>query len=116
MGGGGVRQIPSSCGVGGETGYTAQEDLKSINSYNMGEGRTKRVGFSVPAFQAPSWFHLLFCPWVITFLTFFTFRTKSLAPVDTLLTSNYLPISLLRPLGAQAQRKRGNDHSDFFRL
>ena len=34
-----VRQIPSSYGVGGETGYTAQEDLKSINSYNMGEGR-----------------------------------------------------------------------------
>ena len=27
-----VRQIPSSYGVGGETGYTAQEDLKSINS------------------------------------------------------------------------------------
>ena len=26
----------SLCGVGGETGSTAQEDLKSINSYNMG--------------------------------------------------------------------------------
>ena len=40
-----VRQIPSSYGVGGETGYTAQEDLKSINSYNMREGRTIRVWF-----------------------------------------------------------------------
>ena len=29
-----VRPIPSSYGVGGETGNTAQEDLKSINSYN----------------------------------------------------------------------------------
>ena len=26
-------------GVGGETGYTAQEDLKSVNSYNMGGGK-----------------------------------------------------------------------------
>jgi len=26
----------SLCRVGGETGYTAQEDLKSVNSYNMG--------------------------------------------------------------------------------
>ena len=34
-----VRQIPSPYEVGGETHYTAQEDLKSINSYNMGEGR-----------------------------------------------------------------------------
>ena len=37
--------MPSLYGVGGETGYTAQEDLKSINSYNMGEGRTIRVWF-----------------------------------------------------------------------
>ena len=29
---------------------------------------------------------------------------------------NYLPISLLRHLETQSQRKRGNDHSDFFRL
>jgi len=34
-----VKQIPFPYGVGGETGYTAQEDLKSINSYNMLEGR-----------------------------------------------------------------------------
>ena len=42
---GGVRQISSPYGVGGETGYTAQEDLKSINSYNMGEERTIWVSF-----------------------------------------------------------------------
>ena len=34
--------------VEGETGYTVQEDLKSINSYNMEEGRTIRVWFSIP--------------------------------------------------------------------
>ena len=34
------------------------------------------------------------------------FRGNSLAPFDTLLMSNYLPISLLRPLGTQFQRKR----------
>ena len=33
-----VRQISSPYGVGGETGYTAQENQKSINSYNMGGG------------------------------------------------------------------------------
>ena len=38
-----VRQIPSACGVRGKTGYTAREDLKSINSYNMGERRMRRV-------------------------------------------------------------------------
>ena len=30
--------------------------------------------------------------------------------------SSYLPISLLRHLETQSQRKRGNDHSGFFRL
>ena len=29
----------SPYGAGGETGSTAQEDLKSINSYNMGGGK-----------------------------------------------------------------------------
>ena len=33
--GGRVRQIPSPYGVEEETGYTAQEDMKSINSYNL---------------------------------------------------------------------------------
>ena len=43
----------------------------------------------------------------------YIFRANSLAPFDTLLMSNYLPISLLRHLGIQSQRKRGDDHSDF---
>jgi len=50
LGGGRVRQIPSPYRVRGETGYIAQEDPKSVNSYNVGDGRTIRVGFSVPAF------------------------------------------------------------------
>ena len=33
LGGAGVGQIPSPCGVGGETAHTAQEDLKSVTSY-----------------------------------------------------------------------------------
>ena len=39
-----------------------------------------------------------------------------MAPFDTLLTSNYLPISLLRHSGTPSQRKRGADHSGVFRL
>ena len=35
--GGRVRQLPSPYGVAVERGYTAQEDLESVNSYNMGE-------------------------------------------------------------------------------
>ena len=73
-------------------------------------------GFSVPAFQDPPWFYLLFSPWVTTFLPSFIFRANSLAPVDTLFMSNYLPISLLRHLGTQSQDKRSDDHSGFFRL
>ena len=38
-----VRQISSPSGLGGETAYTAQEDPKFINNYNMGEGRMIRV-------------------------------------------------------------------------
>ena len=37
--GGRVREIPSPYGVGGETGYTGQEDLIFINSYRTGDGR-----------------------------------------------------------------------------
>ena len=59
-----VTQISPPYWVGGETGYTAQENLKSVNSYNMGEGRMIGSGFSVPAFQGPPWFYLLFRPWV----------------------------------------------------
>ena len=53
-------------GPGGQTGYTAQEDLKSVNSYNMGEGRKIKSGFSVLASQDPPWFYLLFHPWITT--------------------------------------------------
>jgi len=52
--GGRVRQIPSLSGVGGETGYAAQEDLKSINSYNMGEARMIRVWFFCSYIPRPS--------------------------------------------------------------
>ena len=41
-------------GVGGETGYTAQEDLKSINSYNMGEGKMIRDWFFHSCISRPS--------------------------------------------------------------
>lgn len=40
-----VRQISSPSGLGGETAYTAQEDPKFINNYNMGERRVIRVWF-----------------------------------------------------------------------
>ena len=52
--GGGVRKISSPYGVGGETGYTAQENLKSINNYHMGEGRTIRVWFFCSCIPRPS--------------------------------------------------------------
>ena len=41
-------------------------------------------GFSLPPFQDPSRFHLLFSPWVTTFLPSFIFRANSLAPFDNL--------------------------------
>ena len=45
-------------GVEGETGYTAQEDLKFFNSYNKGErGMIRGCFFSVPAFQDLPWFY-----------------------------------------------------------
>ena len=40
-----AKQIPSPTGVGGETGYNAQEDPKTVTSCNMVEGR--RVRFSL---------------------------------------------------------------------
>ena len=49
-----VRQTSSLYGVAGETGYTAQEDLKSINGYNTGEGRTIRVWFFCSCIPRPS--------------------------------------------------------------
>ena len=53
LGGGRVRKILSPYGVGGETVYNAEKDLKSINSYNMGEGTMLSV-FFIRAFQDPS--------------------------------------------------------------
>ena len=35
-----------------------------INSYNIGKGRMIGSCFSIPAFQDPSWFYLLFHPWI----------------------------------------------------
>ena len=113
--GGRVRQMPSPYGVRGETGYTAQENLKSISSDTMGEGG--RSGSGSPFLTSlPPWFSLLFRPWVSTFLPLFIFRANSLALVDSLLMSNYLPISLLTHLGIQFQGKWSNDCSGFFRL
>ena len=115
LGGGRVRKTLSPYGVGEETIYTAQEDLKSINSYNMGEGKMIRVWFSF-LYSVPPRFSLLFRPWVSTFLPLFIFRANSLAPFDMLLTSNDLPISLLRHLGTRSQGEKGDDRSGFFRL
>ena len=107
--------MPSPYGVGGETGCTAQEDLKSISSYTMGEGGRSGSG-SLFLYSVPPWFSLHFRLWVSTFLPLFIFRANSLAPFDMLLTSNDLPISLLRHLGTRSQGKRGDDRSGFFRL
>ena len=40
-----LRQIPSLHEVGGETHYTAQEDLNPLIVTTWGEGRTRRVWF-----------------------------------------------------------------------
>ena len=77
----------------------------SINSYNKGKGRMIRVCFFHSCIPSTPWFYLLFCAWVTTFFPLFIFRANSLAPFDTLLMSNCLPISLLRHLGTQSQGK-----------
>ena len=64
----------------------------SINSYNMGEGRMIRVWFSVPAFQDPPWFYLLFCPWVTTVFT--NIYGKDTSHIHLSLTSSKLVSSL----------------------
>ena len=80
----------------------------------MGEERTIRVWFFCSCIPRPSL--------VLSALSSLghhippIFRASSLASFDTLLMSNYLPISLLRYLGTQSQRKRGHDRSGFFRL
>ena len=61
MGGERVGQMPSPYGVGGGQGYT----VPLIVTTRGKEGRSGS-GFSIPAFQDPPWFYLLFCPWVTT--------------------------------------------------
>ena len=68
-----VRQIPSPFAVGGETGYTAQEDLKSVNSHNMGEGRTIRVWFFCSCLPRPSLVLSAFCLWATIECTHFNY-------------------------------------------
>ena len=51
---GGGKSTFSLYGTGGETGYTAQEDLKFVNSHNMGEGRMIRVWFFHSCIPRPS--------------------------------------------------------------
>ena len=98
-----VRQRPSPYGLGGETGCTAQEHLKSVSSYTMGEGRMIRVWFSF-LYSFPLGF---LCSSVLGSppSSLSIFRANSLAPFDMLLMSNDLPISLLRHLGARSQGK-----------
>ena len=48
------RQIHSPYRVGGETGYNAKEDLKSVNSYNTGKGRLISVWFFCSCIPRPS--------------------------------------------------------------
>ena len=79
-------------------GRRGDRSYRLINSYNVEEGRTVRVCFSVPALQDPPWFSLLFRPCVTTF--------RFLGPLDALLMSCYLHTSLLRHWGTQSQRKR----------
>lgn len=53
-----VRQILSPYGVERKTGHTAQQNLESVNSYNMVGGCREKyykgLFFSVPAFLDPS--------------------------------------------------------------
>ena len=114
--GGRVRKIHSPYGVGGETVYAAQEDLKSINSYNMGEGKMLRgLVFPFLHYKTLLGFIYSFVPGS-PHTSLSIFKANSLALVDTLFMSNYLPISLLTHLGFQLQEKGGDDHSGFFRL
>ena len=116
LGGGRVRKILSPYGVGGETVYNAEKDLKSINSYNMGEGKML-MSLVFPFLHSKTLLgFIVFCPWVTAYLPLFIFTANSLALVDTLLMSNYLSISLLTHLGIQFQGKWSNDCSGFFRL
>ena len=75
LGVGEVRQILSPYGVERKTGHTAQQNLESVNSYNMVGGCREKyykgLFFSVPAFCIPrsSFFFSLF----FSFLSFCSF-------------------------------------------
>ena len=57
-----VGQIPSPCGLGGETGYT----VALIVTTGRGRKDDKGLLFPLPASQDPPWFYLLFRPWFTT--------------------------------------------------
>ena len=74
-----VRQMSSPYGVGGKMGYTAQEDLKSIDSYNMGERRAIRVQFFCSCISRTSLVLSALSPWVTTAVCiFFSFTTLNI--------------------------------------
>ena len=70
LGWGRVGRIPSPYGVGREIGYTVPLIVTTWER----EGQ-QGSGFSVPAFQHPPWFYLLFCPWVTTLTRDWTWTT-----------------------------------------
>ena len=75
-----VRQISSPYWVGGEMGYTAQEDLKSIDSYNMGERRAIRVQFFCSCISRTSLVLSALSPWVTTVVCiFFSFTALNIS-------------------------------------
>ena len=88
----------------------------SINSYNMGEGRMRRVWFFHSCIPKCRNKRCSSCSKNLLGLICSFILGSPHAPFDTLLISNHLLISLLRHLGTQSQRKGGDDRSDFFRL
>ena len=94
-----VRQILSPCGLGGGTGYTAQEDQKSVNHYNVGEGRTIKVFFfSFPAFQDPPWFCFVLFHMLLSLGHHTLFFEKNFKKQKTLGILLLFPIGTLIPV------------------
>ena len=85
-----VRQISSPYRVRGETGYAAQEDLKSINSYKKREGKTTRVWFFHSCIARPSLVSSALLSLGHHIPPSHISRANSLASFDTLLVSVYL--------------------------
>ena len=90
LGWGQVRQISYPYGIGGETGYTAQKDLKSVNSYNMGEGRTIRIWFFHSCIPRPSLVLSVLSSWVTTWITLGLFLPPPLVVLASGVPSNFL--------------------------